>query len=76
MWQMQMEEKYGCLRMVVLWLFSSLGGEPLTDSPAHILICAAHQEDEADLNKPKALGVQLCSMQSASCAAVMTMKAG
>ena len=23
----QMEEKYGCLRMVVLWLFSSLGGE-------------------------------------------------
>ena len=21
----QMEEKYGCLRMVVLWLFSSLG---------------------------------------------------
>ena len=24
----QMEEKYGCLRMVVLWLFSSLGGTP------------------------------------------------
>ena len=27
---LQMEEKYGCLRMVVLWLFSSLGGAPAT----------------------------------------------
>lgn len=26
---LQMEEKYGCLRMVVLWLFSSLGGTPV-----------------------------------------------
>ena len=27
LWLAQMEEKYGCLRMLVLWLFSSLGGE-------------------------------------------------
>ena len=46
---MQMEEKYGCLRMVLLWLSSSLGGEPLLMTPHNI--CSGLLSSTARLSK-------------------------
>ena len=61
-----MEEKYGCLRMVVLWLFSSLGGEPSLMTLHHV--CTGLPSSKAILSQ-RGMSCQHCAEQCGSCTA-------